>query len=171
MLCVTNMILHGIDTPSAIIHGNTLERPYKDYSEKDRVNIIVTNPPFGGMEEDGIENNFPSQYRTRETADLFLALILRLLKQKGRAAVVLPDGFLFGEGMKTRLKDRHGNDAGQNPDYGHTATMPGSRMLAEWYRMYTHRVYRMCNFFGASAAILIRSLKPSHYRQRWMAIR
>ncbi|MFC4271788.1 N-6 DNA methylase [Sneathiella chungangensis] len=105
MLCVTNMILHGIDTPSSIIHGNTLERPYKDYSEKDRVNIIVTNPPFGGMEEDGIENNFPSQYRTRETADLFLALILRLLKQNGRAAVVLPDGFLFGEGMKTRLKE------------------------------------------------------------------
>lgn len=105
MLCVTNMILHGVDTPSSIIHGNTLERPYKDYSDKDRVNIIVTNPPFGGMEEDGIENNFPSQYRTRETADLFLALILRLLKQKGRAAVVLPDGFLFGEGMKTRLKE------------------------------------------------------------------
>lgn len=104
MLCVTNMILHGIDTPSSIVHGNTLERPYKDYSEKDRVNVIVTNPPFGGMEEDGIENNFPSHYRTRETADLFMALILRLLKTNGRAAVVLPDGFFFGEGMKSRLK-------------------------------------------------------------------
>lgn len=104
MLCTTNMILHGIDTPTQIRHENTLARPYKDYGEKDRVHVIVTNPPFGGMEEDGIENNFPANYRTRETADLFMALIIKLLKNYGRAAVVLPDGFLFGEGMKTRLK-------------------------------------------------------------------
>lgn len=104
MLCVTNLMLHGIDTPTQIRHDNTLARPYKDYGEKDRVNVIVTNPPFGGMEEDGIENNFPATYRTRETADLFMALIIKLLKNNGRAAVVLPDGFLFGEGMKTRLK-------------------------------------------------------------------
>ena len=105
MLATTNMILHGIDTPSNIRHGNTLSRPYKDYGEKDRKHVIITNPPFGGMEEDGIENNFPSHLRTRETADLFMALIIKLLKNKGRAAVVLPDGFLFGEGMKTRLKE------------------------------------------------------------------
>ena len=104
MLAVTNMILHGIDTPTHIKHDNTLSRPYKDYGNADRVNVIITNPPFGGMEEDGIENNFPANYRTRETADLFMALIIKLLKDKGRAAVVLPDGFLFGEGMKTRLK-------------------------------------------------------------------
>ncbi|BAZ94612.1 type I restriction-modification system methyltransferase subunit [Thiohalobacter thiocyanaticus] len=104
MLAVTNMILHGIDTPTNIRHDNTLSRPYKDYGNADRVNVIVTNPPFGGMEEDGIENNFPSHFRTRETADLFMALIIKLLKDGGRAAVVLPDGFLFGEGMKTRLK-------------------------------------------------------------------
>jgi len=104
MLCTTNMILHGIDTPTNIRHDNTLSRPYKDYGEKDRVPVIVTNPPFGGMEEDGIENNFPATFRTRETADLFMALIVKLLKNNGRAAVVLPDGFLFGEGMKTRLK-------------------------------------------------------------------
>ncbi len=104
MLCTTNMILHGIDTPTNIKHENTLSRPYKDYSNKDRVNVIITNPPFGGMEEDGIENNFPANLRTRETADLFMALIIKLLKVEGRAAVVLPDGFLFGEGMKTRLK-------------------------------------------------------------------
>ena len=104
MLAVTNMILHGIDTPTNIRHDNTLSRPYKDYGNADRVNVIVTNPPFGGMEEDGIENNFPATYRTRETADLFMALIIKLLKVEGRAAVVLPDGFLFGEGMKTRLK-------------------------------------------------------------------
>jgi len=104
MLCVTNMILHGIDTPSNIERANTLVRPYKDYGNKDRVSVIMTNPPFGGMEEDGIENNFPSHFRTRETADLFVALIIKLLKNEGRAAVVLPDGFFFGEGMKTRLK-------------------------------------------------------------------
>jgi type I restriction enzyme M protein len=107
MLCVTNMILHGIDTPSNIRHDNTLSRPYKDYGNADRVDTFITNPPFGGMEEDGIENNFPANLRTRETADLFMALIIKLLKDKGRAAVVLPDGFLFGEGMKTRLKESH----------------------------------------------------------------
>jgi type I restriction enzyme M protein len=66
---------------------------------------VLTNPPFGGREEDGIESNFPAQFRTKETADLFLALIVRLLKPGGRAAVVLPDGSLFGEGVKTRLKE------------------------------------------------------------------
>ena len=106
MLCVTNMILHGIDTPTRIRHDNTLSRPYKDYGNADRVNCIVTNPPFGGTEEDGIENNFPATFRTRETADLFMALIIKLLKVDGRAAVVLPDGFFFGEGMKTRLKEK-----------------------------------------------------------------
>ena len=104
MLAVTNMILHGIDTPTHIKHDNTLSRPYKDYGNADRVHTIITNPPFGGMEEDGIENNFPSHLRTRETADLFMALIVKLLRDGGRASVVLPDGFLFGEGMKTRLK-------------------------------------------------------------------
>ncbi|TAX95671.1 SAM-dependent DNA methyltransferase [Rhizobium leguminosarum] len=104
MLCITNMILHGIDTPSGISHGNTLAKPYRDYGDKDRVHVIATNPPFGGMEEDGIENNFPAHLRTRETADLFMALIIRLLRTHGRAAVVLPDGFLFGEGTKSTLK-------------------------------------------------------------------
>ena len=66
---------------------------------------MLTNPPFGGKEEDGIESNFPQHFRTKETADLFLALIVRLLKPMGRAAVVLPDGSLFGEGVKTRLKE------------------------------------------------------------------
>jgi type I restriction enzyme M protein len=106
MLCITNMILHGIDTPSSIRHDNTLATPYRDYSDKDRVPVISTNPPFGGMEEDGIENNFPSHLRTRETADLFMALIIKLLRIGGRAAVVLPDGFLFGEGVKRTLKQQ-----------------------------------------------------------------
>ena len=104
LLCVTNMMLHGVEVPSQIRRDNTLERPLRDYSERDRVDLIVTNPPFGGTEEDGIENNFPQALRTRETADLFLVLIVRLLKNGGRAAIVLPDGTLFGEGVKTRIK-------------------------------------------------------------------
>lgn len=106
MLCTTNMILHGIDVPINIRHDNTLARPLRDYTNNDRVNVIITNPPFGGMEEDGIENNFPAAFRTRETADLFLNLIIHLLKNEGRAAIVLPDGFLFGEGIKSRIKEK-----------------------------------------------------------------
>lgn len=105
MLCVTNMLLHGIEDPSFVHHDNTLARPYISYGQSDRVDIVLTNPPFGGKEEDGIESNFPAHFQTRETADLFLALIIRLLKPGGRAAVVLPDGTLFGEGVKTRLKE------------------------------------------------------------------
>jgi len=106
LLCTTNMFLHGIDVPSHIRHDNTLARPLRSYGPKDRVHVIVTNPPFGGMEEDGIEGNFPKAYRTRETADLFLVFIMHLLKPGGRAALVLPDGTLFGEGVKTRIKEK-----------------------------------------------------------------
>ena len=105
MLAVTNMLLHGIEDPSFLRHDNTLARPYISWARDERVDIVLTNPPFGGKEEDGIESNFPQHFRTRETADLFLALIIRLLKPGGRAAVVLPDGSLFGEGVKTRLKE------------------------------------------------------------------
>jgi type I restriction enzyme M protein len=105
MLCVTNMLLHGIENPSFVRHDNTLARPYISYTQSDRVDIVLTNPPFGGREEDGIESNFPKHFQTRETADLFLALIIRILRVGGRAAVVLPDGSLFGEGVKTRLKE------------------------------------------------------------------
>ncbi len=106
MLCVTNMMLHGIEVPSQIRHDNTLTRPLRDYGASDRVDVIVTNPPFGGIEEPGIENNFPADVRTKETADLFLVLIKHLLKPGGRGALVLPDGTLFGEGVKTRIKEQ-----------------------------------------------------------------
>ncbi len=105
LLCTTNLVLHDIEVPD-VRRGNSLARPYASYGPADRVDVVLTNPPFGGTEEDGIENNFPLEFRTRETADLFMALIVRLLKSGGRAAVVLPDGFLFGEGVKTRLKER-----------------------------------------------------------------
>ncbi len=106
LLCTTNMILHGIDVPFNIRHDNSLAKPLISWGPKERVDVVITNPPFGGMEEDGIETNFPATFRTRETADLFLVLIMNLLKTGGRAALVLPDGFLFGEGIKTRIKEK-----------------------------------------------------------------
>jgi len=107
LLCTTNMMIHGIPSPENINHDNTLERSYMTgWKPSDRVDVILTNPPFGGMEKDGVENNFPAEFKTRETADLFLTLIIRILKNEGRAAVVLPDGTLFGEGIKTRIKKR-----------------------------------------------------------------
>ena len=106
LLCMTNLLLHGIDVPSTVRHDNTLNRPLADWGPGDRVDVVVTNPPFGGIEETGIESNFPAQFRTRETADLFLVLSMQLLKPGGRSAVVLPDGTLFGEGVKTAIKQR-----------------------------------------------------------------
>src|SRR5690606_17094141 len=80
LLCVTNMIVHGIDVPTGIAHDNTLARPLRDVTMRDRVDVVITNPPFGGMEEDGIESNFPADFRTRETADLFLVYLMEILK-------------------------------------------------------------------------------------------
>lgn len=104
-LCMTNLILHDFDEPN-IKHGNLLASPVKDISPADKVDIILTNPPFGGDEEDGIESNFQSGFRTKETADLFMTLLIYKLKPTGRAAIVLPDGFLSGEGVKTTIKEK-----------------------------------------------------------------
>ncbi|WP_159887964.1 type I restriction-modification system subunit M [Paenibacillus puerhi] len=105
MLAVTNLILHDIDTPK-IKHDNSLTKNVRDYRPIDQVDVIVTNPPFGGIEEDGIDINFPEKFRTKETADLFMVLLMFLLKDGGRAGIVLPDGFLFGEGVKTSVKEK-----------------------------------------------------------------
>lgn len=110
LLCVTNMMLHGIEVPSQIRRDNSLARPLRDYKSADKMDVIITNPPFGGIEENGIETGFPPAYQTRETADLFLILIIHLLKDNGRGAIVLPDGTLFGEGVKTRIKEKLLND-------------------------------------------------------------
>jgi type I restriction enzyme M protein len=106
LLCLTNMILHGFDAPTNIRRANTLGRPLRDYGSSDRVDVVVTNPPFGGIEEPGIEQNFPQDIRTRETADLFLVLIMRLLKPGGRGGMVLPDGTLYGEQVTARIKEK-----------------------------------------------------------------
>ncbi|WP_224096526.1 class I SAM-dependent DNA methyltransferase [Pseudoxanthomonas sp. X-1] len=105
LLCTTNMLLHGIDVPSQIEHRNTLGIGWNEWSANDKVDCVITNPPFGGYEDDGVGSDYPADLRTRETADMFMALIVKkLLKENGRAAVVLPDGFLFGDGIKGTLK-------------------------------------------------------------------
>ena len=106
LLAITNMILHGVDTPKHLRRGDMLSRPLRDYCPKDRVDVIVANPPFGGAVKDGVEKNFPTEFRTKETADLFLVLFISLLKPDGRCGMVLPDGSLFGEGVKTAIKKK-----------------------------------------------------------------
>ena len=105
LLAMTNLILHDIEIPK-IKHINSLNRPLSDYSAKDRVDVIVANPPFGGAEDAAVKKNFPSELQTSETADLFMALIMNLLKDGGRAGVVLPDGFMFGDGVKNTIKEK-----------------------------------------------------------------
>ena len=106
LLAITNMILHGIEVPDNIRRDDMLSRPLTEYTPKDRVDVIVANPPFGASVKDGTEKNFPSEMRTKETALLFLILFVHMLKDSGRAGVVLPDGVLFGEGAATRIKEK-----------------------------------------------------------------
>lgn len=105
LLAVTNLLLHEIDDPE-ILHGNSLEKNVRDYDEKDKFDIIMMNPPFGGSELEGIKNNFPADLRSSETADLFMSVIMYRLKEDGRCGVILPDGFLFGDGVKNAIKKR-----------------------------------------------------------------
>lgn len=105
LLAVTNLFLHEIDDPK-IIHGNTLEKNVREYTDDEKFDLIMMNPPFGGSELDTIKNNFLAELRSSETADLFMAVIMYRLKENGRVGVILPDGFLFGEGVKTRLKEK-----------------------------------------------------------------
>ncbi len=105
MLCVTNLILHDIKAPN-IEYTDSLNREYTSISQKDRVDVILANPPFGASVTDGIETNFPMNFRTTESADLFLVLMIRYLKDGGRAGIVLPDGSLNGDGVKQRIR-RH----------------------------------------------------------------
>lgn len=105
LLCTTNLLLHRIDVPSQVDHRNTLAVGWNEWSAHDKVDCVVTNPPFGGYEDEGVGSDYPADLRTRETADMFMSLIIKkLLKENGRAAVVLPDGFLFGDGIKATLK-------------------------------------------------------------------
>lgn len=106
MLCVTNMLLHGIDNPK-VFHDNSLTKKLLDYTKKDAFDVILMNPPYGGSEKEDIKQNFPADLKSSETADLFIAVILYRLKKNGRAAVIIPDGFLFGnDNAKVNLKKK-----------------------------------------------------------------
>ncbi len=105
LLATTNFILHDIEVPN-IRFGDALDQPLSNFTEKNRVDVIIANPPFGGIVANNNENNFPQSYRTKESADLFLILIIHLLKQGGRAGIVLPDGSLTGDGVKQRIRQR-----------------------------------------------------------------
>lgn len=103
MLCVTNLILHDIEVPK-VDYIDSLNREYTSIGHNDRVDVILTNPPFGASVADRVETNFPQNFRTTESADLFLVLMIRYLKDGGRAGIVLPDGSLTGEGVKQRIR-------------------------------------------------------------------
>jgi len=106
LLCTTNLILHGIDEPQ-IFHGNSLEKNIREYVHDEKFDVIAMNPPFGGTEKESIKMNFPSDMRTGETADLFVATILYRLRNGGRVGIVLPDGFLFGnDNAKIAIKKK-----------------------------------------------------------------
>lgn len=103
VLGLTNLILHEMDVPD-YHYMDSLKREYNSIGKKDQVDVILANPPFGASIADGVESNFPMSLRCKESADLFLALIMRLLKENGRAAVVLPDGSIKGDGSRIREK-------------------------------------------------------------------
>ena len=106
MLCVTNLLLHDIDIPR-IYHDNTLLYDVLDYTDKDKFDVILMNPPYGGSEKNEVKNHFPSDLASSETADLFMSVIMYRLKDYGRAAVILPDGFLFGtDNAKVAIKKK-----------------------------------------------------------------
>ena len=106
MLCVTNLLLHNIDTPT-IYHDNSLLYDVLDYTEEDQFDVVLMNPPYGGSEKAEVKNHFPTDLASSETADLFMSVIMYRLKQNGRAAVILPDGFLFGtDNAKVAIKKK-----------------------------------------------------------------
>lgn len=106
LLCVTNMLLHDIEVPR-IYHDNSLRYNLLDYTEKDKFDVILMNPPYGGHEDKSIQGFFPDDLASSETADLFMSVIMYRLKKNGRAAVVVPDGFLFGlDNAKVSIKKK-----------------------------------------------------------------
>lgn len=110
LLCVTNLLLHDIDNPN-VHHDNALEKNVKDYTENEKFDVILMNPPYGGSEIEQIKMNFPAALRSSETADLFMSVIMYRLKKNGRVAIVLPDGFLFGtDNAKMAIKQKLMNE-------------------------------------------------------------
>ena len=106
MLCITNLLLHGLDIPR-VYHDNSLLKDVLDYTTDDQFDVILMNPPYGGSEKADVKNHFPSDLASSETADLFMSVIMYRLKKNGRVSVILPDGFLFGtDNAKVNIKKK-----------------------------------------------------------------
>lgn len=106
LLCVTNMLLHDLDSPR-IVHGNALEKNVREYEDEHQFDVVLMNPPYGGNEKDTVKINFPTELRSSETADLFMSVIMFRLRENGRCAIILPDGFMFGtDNAKTAIKTK-----------------------------------------------------------------
>jgi len=181
MLCMTNLILHGIDAPVNVRRDNSLARPLRDYTSKDRVDVIITNPPFGGVEQASIKEGFPNQYQTSETADLFLLMIIELLKDGGRAGIVLPDGSLTGGGVKQRIREKLLTECNlhtivrlPNSVFAPYATVAtnllfftkGESTKETWY--YEHNLPKGQKSYSKTKPILFEDFKPL---QKWWNLR
>lgn len=172
LLATTNLILHDIELPN-ITYRDSLDQPLSEYKEKDRVNVILANPPFGGIVANNNENNFPQNYRTKESADLFLILMIHLLKQNGRAGIVLPDGSLTGEGVKQRVRQKLLEECNLHTivrlpnsvfqPYATVATNllffdKGTPTTAIWY--YEHRLPEGQKAYSKTKTIQLKELNP-----------
>lgn len=177
LLANTNLILHDIEVPN-ITFRDSLDQPLSNYTEKHRVNVILANPPFGGIVANGNESNFPQTYRTKESADLFLILMIQLLKNGGRAGIVLPDGSLTGDGVKQRVRQKLLEDCNlhtiirlPNSVFQPYATVATNLLFFEkgkstkeiWY--YEHRLPEGQKSYSKTKPIQLREFDP--IRQWW----
>jgi type I restriction enzyme M protein len=172
LLATTNLILHDMEVPN-ITFRDSLDQPLGSYTEKNRVNIILANPPFGGIVANGNESNFPQTFRTKESADLFLILMIHLLKQGGRAGIVLPDGSLTGDGVKQRVREKLLKDCNlhtiirlPNSVFQPYATVATNLLFFEkgkatkevWY--YEHRLPEGQKSYSKTKTIQLKELDP-----------
>jgi type I restriction enzyme M protein len=172
LLATTNLILHDIELPN-ITFRDSLDRPLANYTEKDRVNVIIANPPFGGIVANNYEKNFPQNFRTKESADLFLIMMIHLLKKGGRAGIVLPDGSLTGEGVKERIRQKLLEDCNlhtiirlPNSVFKPYATVATNLLFFEkgkstkeiWY--YEHRIPEEYKAYSKTKTIQLKEFEP-----------
>ena len=177
VLATTNLILHDIELPH-ITYRDALDKSLSEYREKDRVNAIIANPPFGGTVANSNEKNFPANFKTKESADLFLILMIHLLKQGGRAGIVLPDGSLTGDGVKQRVREKLLTDCNLHTiirlpnsvfqPYATVATNllffeKGKKTKEVWY--YEHRLPEGQKSYSKTKPIQLREFDP--IKQWW----
>jgi type I restriction enzyme M protein len=172
VLATTNLILHDVELPD-INYRDALEKPLSEYHDKDRVNVIIANPPFGGTVANSNEKNFPQNYRTKESADLFLILMIHMLKRGGRAGIVLPDASLSGEGVKQRIRQKLLEDCNlhtiirlPNSVFKPYATVPTNLLFFEkgkqtkevWY--YQHKYHAGVKSYSKTNPLKLEELEP-----------